>query len=152
MRYTVRNRWFVTLLLAFILLIIIAFPASALYDYYLKKLPVDKRFYLDLALVVIPIVAFIIFSLPKVLVFDDYAYIRRFLVYTRHPYTELTHFETVEKEMDFSDGFGAIPYKETIFYKNGKKLFKMDPNAKNAQQFLFDCRQKQLKAHLNVPQ
>lgn len=148
MRYTVRNYAFVLIIFYVIAALLLYYPVKIVVHYLQDGLAFDDRFYILAGIIIITILFLLVSSLPKVIVFDDYVLVRYFLIYIRYPYTDLTYMETVEKVMDFHDGTGKDTYKETIFYKNGRKLFKLSPGSSGYKRFIFEWQQRNLKAHL----
>ena len=151
MRYTVRQHWLVTIIYVAIAAIIIMVPAAGILRYYDKDLQTDTRFYILLAVVIVPLLLLLISVMPKVLVFDDQVYVRYALIYKRYLRSDITYLETVKKKTDIGDGtFPSeyVTYYVTEFHNNGKKIFTINNNDKNADRFIFECKQNVLKAHL----
>ncbi len=151
MRYTVRQHWLVTIIYSVLAAAIIVAPAMGIWRYYEKDLTADTRFYILLAVVIVTLLLLIITIMPKVLIFDDHVLVRYAFIYKRYLRSDITYLETVEKKTDNGDGtFPSeyVTYYVTEFHRNGKKLFTINNNDKNADRFIFECKQNILKAHL----
>lgn len=151
MRYTVRQHWLVTIIYTVLVTTIIMAPAMGIWRYYEKGVVTDIRFYILLAVVIVPFILLIITVMPKVIVFDDHVFVRNAFVYKRYLRSDITYLETVKKKTDIGDGtFPSeyVTYYVTEFHNNGKKLFTINNNDKNADRFIFECKQNILKTHL----
>ena len=91
-----------------------------LWRYYEKGITADTRFYILLAVTIVPLLLLVITFMPKVLVFDDYVFARYAFIYKRYLRSDITYLETVKKvtalRPEHISAYSLIVEEGTPFY------------------------------------
>ncbi|WP_026518637.1 hypothetical protein [Butyrivibrio sp. MC2021] len=147
MRFTVRNSIGVLAIYYAMGALFAALPIAGIVNTYRLAKPFGKSDLVCALIIAVIALWLLCATLPKLIVFDEYVLARYLIIYIKIHNKNLMS-PMIETKYSKDEFIGKVEYKVAYFYKNGRRLFGINLNLDNAERFVFECKQRNIKAHL----